>query len=98
MANERRELAAILDSLEPAQWDAPTLCAGWRVREVAAHMPMGFRYSLQYFVSRLWEAGASLMTGVRPRRQAPRLPMSGIFVESTPTRLAYVSDRSVADQ
>ncbi|MEU5866961.1 maleylpyruvate isomerase N-terminal domain-containing protein [Nonomuraea sp. NPDC047529] len=25
----------------PATWDAPTLCAGWRVREVAVHMSMG---------------------------------------------------------
>lgn len=38
IATERRELAAMLDSPAPAQWDEPTLCAEWRVREVAAHM------------------------------------------------------------
>ncbi|MFD5193884.1 maleylpyruvate isomerase family mycothiol-dependent enzyme [Streptomyces sp. NPDC058357] len=46
IAAERRELAAMLDGLSAEEWDAPTLCAGWRVREVAAHMTMGFRYSL----------------------------------------------------
>src|SRR5690606_39088317 len=28
------------------QWDAPTLCDGWRVREVVAHTTMPFRTSL----------------------------------------------------
>lgn len=36
--DERAELAAFLAGLTPAQWDAPTLCAGWRVRDVVAHM------------------------------------------------------------
>jgi len=44
IAAERRELADLLDELTPAQWDTPSLCAGWRVREVAAHMSQGFRY------------------------------------------------------
>jgi len=46
IAAERRELAAVLDSLPIQRWDEPTLCAGWRVREVVAHMTMPFRYSL----------------------------------------------------
>lgn len=35
---ERADLADFLDSLRPEQWDAPSLCAGWRVRDVAAHV------------------------------------------------------------
>jgi uncharacterized protein (TIGR03083 family) len=35
---ERSDLAAFLKSLSPEQWEAPTLCAGWRVRDVVAHM------------------------------------------------------------
>ncbi|MGH4031270.1 maleylpyruvate isomerase family mycothiol-dependent enzyme [Actinomycetota bacterium Odt1-20B] len=35
---ERAELAALLATLTPAQWNAPSLCAGWRVRDVIAHM------------------------------------------------------------
>lgn len=46
VASERRELAGLLQGLSPAQWDAPSLCAGWRIREVVAHMTMPFRYAL----------------------------------------------------
>ncbi|MGH8791709.1 MAG: maleylpyruvate isomerase family mycothiol-dependent enzyme [Stackebrandtia sp.] len=52
IAAERRELAAVLDSLDAKQWDAPTLCEGWRVRETTAHIVMPFRYSAPRFV---WE-------------------------------------------
>jgi len=31
-------------SATKAQWDTPSLCAGWRVREVVAHMTMAARY------------------------------------------------------
>ena len=36
--DERADLAELLATLTPAQWDAPSLCAGWRVRDVVAHM------------------------------------------------------------
>jgi uncharacterized protein (TIGR03083 family) len=35
---ERADLAAFLATLSPQQWQAPTLCAGWRVRDVVAHV------------------------------------------------------------
>jgi uncharacterized protein (TIGR03083 family) len=47
---ERRELVAVLSGLAPEAWDAPSLCAGWRVREVVAHITMPFRYSSGRFV------------------------------------------------
>lgn len=34
-ADERRELCALFDALGP---DAPTLCEGWRTRDLAAHL------------------------------------------------------------
>ena len=37
---ERREQAELLAGLAGAQWDAPSLCAGWRTREVVAHTTM----------------------------------------------------------
>lgn len=43
VAAERRELAEILADLPEQAWDAPTLCAGWRVREVVAHVTAPFR-------------------------------------------------------
>ncbi|MER6520741.1 maleylpyruvate isomerase family mycothiol-dependent enzyme [Streptomyces sp. NPDC001553] len=74
-AAERRELADLLDSLTPDQWDAPSLCAGWRVREVAAHMSLGFRYSLPRFAVELVTARGSLdrMTDRAARRDAASL-------------------------
>ena len=36
-AAERNDFAAFLESLTPQQWEAPTLCDRWSVREVAAH-------------------------------------------------------------
>jgi uncharacterized protein (TIGR03083 family) len=35
---ERADLLGLLTDLEPPQWDGPTLCSGWRVRDVVAHM------------------------------------------------------------
>jgi uncharacterized protein (TIGR03083 family) len=35
--DERVEFASFLESLTPEQWDSPTLCELWTVREVAVH-------------------------------------------------------------
>ncbi|KRQ29183.1 MULTISPECIES: maleylpyruvate isomerase family mycothiol-dependent enzyme [Mycobacteroides] len=35
---EKRDLAALLHALAPQEWDSPSLCAGWRVRDVVAHV------------------------------------------------------------
>lgn len=35
---ERRDLADLCAELSPADWDTPSLCAGWRVRDVVAHV------------------------------------------------------------
>lgn len=35
---ERVDLATFLAGLEPQQWEAPSLCAGWNVKDVVAHM------------------------------------------------------------
>ena len=43
IAAQRAELAEILAGLPAPGWDEPTLCAGWRVREVVAHITMPFR-------------------------------------------------------
>ncbi len=37
-ADERADLAAFLATLTPQQWQAPTLCTRWRVRDVVAHV------------------------------------------------------------
>ncbi|MCH7230308.1 maleylpyruvate isomerase family mycothiol-dependent enzyme [Glycomyces sp. L485] len=42
---ERERLSTIFDDLNPAQWSAVSLCEGWRIREVLAHLTMPFRLS-----------------------------------------------------
>lgn len=37
-AAERSDLADFLDDLTPEQWDTPSLCVGWTVHDVVAHM------------------------------------------------------------
>lgn len=37
----RRDLQVVLDRLDDADWDRPTLCEGWRVREVVSHIASG---------------------------------------------------------
>ena len=46
-------LADLLDGLTEAGWDSASLCAGWRVREVVAHMSMPARYSMSEFQAEL---------------------------------------------
>jgi uncharacterized protein (TIGR03083 family) len=36
--DQRRDLAEFLADLQPEQWDAESLCAGWRVRDVVGHL------------------------------------------------------------
>ena len=35
---QRADLAGFLDTLTQQQWEAPSLCPGWTVRQVAAHV------------------------------------------------------------
>jgi uncharacterized protein (TIGR03083 family) len=34
----RLSVADLLDTVAPGEWDAPSLCAQWRVRDVAGHL------------------------------------------------------------
>ncbi len=57
----RLALADLLDQLSDQEWRQPSLCAGWSVRDVAAHLTqqqVGF--------------GAALVTMIRGRRQLNR--------------------------
>jgi uncharacterized protein (TIGR03083 family) len=50
---ELDRLADILDRLGDPAWETPSLCDGWRVREVVAHMTMPVRYSVPAFQAEL---------------------------------------------
>ncbi len=55
VAAEFVALADLLDAVSDPQWDTPSLCQGWRVREVVAHMTMAARYSEDEFMAQLRE-------------------------------------------
>jgi len=38
VADERRDLVTLLRTLSDEEWQAPSLCEGWRVRDVVAHV------------------------------------------------------------
>jgi uncharacterized protein (TIGR03083 family) len=38
--DQRRRVVAVLESVTDPEWDHPSLCAGWTVRHVAAHLTL----------------------------------------------------------
>ena len=88
VASERRELAGLLHGLSPAQWDAPSLCAGWRVREVVAHITMPFRYSL------LQVAGGVVKDRGNVHRTSDRYARRDAAALTTPELLASLADNA----
>ncbi len=50
-------LADLLEDAPAAVWDAPSLCEGWRTREVVAHVTMPVRYAGPAFLTELEGAG-----------------------------------------
>ena len=57
VAAEFLALADLLDTLPDGGWDTPSLCDGWRVREVVAHLTMPARYSAAQFGAELRDCG-----------------------------------------
>ena len=57
VAREYTALADLLVHAPDDAWDAASLCAGWRTREVVAHMTMPARYDGPAFMAELEAAG-----------------------------------------
>lgn len=77
---ERHAFGDLLATLPETDWDAPTLCSGWRVRETVAHMTMPFRYSTARFLGEMLRSGGNFarMTDRTARRDA-RVPIGGLL-------------------
>ncbi|HET6988667.1 MAG TPA: maleylpyruvate isomerase family mycothiol-dependent enzyme [Kribbella sp.] len=75
VAGERTDLADLLAQLPDDDWDKPTLCAGWRVRELVAHITMPFRLSMPGFLAGMVRAGGKFdrFADRRARRDAREL-------------------------
>jgi len=50
-------LGDVLDGLDDEAWDTSSLCEGWRVREVVAHMTQAMRYTPPEFLAELDACG-----------------------------------------
>ncbi|TYB41271.1 maleylpyruvate isomerase family mycothiol-dependent enzyme [Actinomadura chibensis] len=71
---ERTGVAELLAGLTDEQWERPSLCAGWRVREVAAHLGIGPRARLGWVLVETVRAGGGFnrMVDRTARREAAR--------------------------
>lgn len=56
---ERADLADFLATLAPSDWEAPSLCDGWRVRDVVAHIVTYEELDLAGVVKRVVEGRLS---------------------------------------
>ncbi|MFJ7961647.1 maleylpyruvate isomerase family mycothiol-dependent enzyme [Streptomyces sp. NPDC096319] len=88
IAAERRELADLLDTLRTDQWNEQSLCAGWRARDVAAHMSMGFRLSLPATLGELVKARGNL------HRMTDRVARRDAAAHSTTELAAFLRDNA----
>ena len=57
---ERKALAADLSGLEDDKWSTPSLCEGWTVRDVLAHMTATAKITPATFFPKLLASGFSL--------------------------------------
>ena len=57
IAAERGALADDLANLTPGQWDAPSLCVGWTVRDIVAHLSATASLSPATFFVNMAKAG-----------------------------------------
>jgi uncharacterized protein (TIGR03083 family) len=54
---QRAKVLALLDTLADPQWEVPSLCAGWRVRDVVAHNIDTFLMTPPRFIGKFTAAG-----------------------------------------
>ncbi|GII06108.1 maleylpyruvate isomerase family mycothiol-dependent enzyme [Planobispora takensis] len=80
---ERRSLADMFDGLSPGDWERPSLCEGWRVRDVAAHLAMSVEIKVGPALVEFLRARGSFNRMIRDSavRYAQRRPIGDIIEE-----------------
>jgi uncharacterized protein (TIGR03083 family) len=80
IAAERRALADTLDGLDEDAWSTPSLCSGWTVREVAAHLSVPFRVSTPRLVLEIARSRFSFNRAMdRLAREGAALPSAELI-------------------
>jgi uncharacterized protein (TIGR03083 family) len=89
--DEVRATAEVLRGLTEAQWDHPSLCDGWRVRDVIGHMVSGSEFGLAALPRKLIgarfsldRAAARLAVQVAGSRPAAQLLEDWVRYETAP--------------
>lgn len=89
MREERLALADLLEGLTAEQWSAPSLCAAWTVKDVAAHVAPSVGGGLGTFVLAL------VRSRFNPHRASQRIVAGSAGV---PTTMIVADLREHADQ
>ena len=76
---QRRVMADLLAELDPDQWDAPSVCEGWRVRDVAGHVRVRPRRGRAQAAE---AAGSRGTVGCTQFDGSSRRPGEGITIEA----------------
>ncbi len=90
IAAERRALADLLDGLTDEQLAAPSLCEGWTVKDVAAHVMMGPTGTMREFASAMVRGGgrfgAANRIMVERRRSLSRAEVTALLRDHAESR------------
>ena len=80
---ERLRLCAVLDELRPQEWAASSLCAGWTVREVVAHLTIPTRATWPQVIVGAIRARGSFdrMATTWARRRAARFSTAHLIAQ-----------------
>jgi uncharacterized protein (TIGR03083 family) len=79
---QRLRVAAMLDDLSEDEWRQPSLCAGWTVRDVAAHLTLQqLRLRDCAGVVLRWRGTMNRTIAHEARRRAAALPVERIIAE-----------------
>ncbi|WP_063039919.1 maleylpyruvate isomerase family mycothiol-dependent enzyme [Nocardia pseudovaccinii] len=83
VATERASLVELLEPLSEADWDHPSLCDGWRVRDVVAHVVLSARASIGWILINVIRARGSLDRAIRDTaiRHADHIPTQQLLGE-----------------
>ena len=93
----RLGIADELESLGAAEWDAPSLCEGWRVRDVAGHLAVVPTITTRDLMSAAPRAGfnpnrINTVLAIRSGSRAPDLLVQEICEHASTRRTAKVLD------
>ena len=73
--SERKAVASMLESLTPEQWESASLCSGWTVGFLAAHILAGAEQTPGHFLAGMATSGFRFNTFMqRDARSRSQLP------------------------